>query len=303
LALNCGVPLTAPAGGQLLISADPLSLPVVDGVSTITVRGFKGDSEGGGPLPNGTQIFLTTPVGTIEERVEMREGLARAFLRSNGRAGRAAVVASSGAGVSVTLDPPVIIGNVEGINILLVADPPFASPPNFTSTINATVFDNHNNPLRDVPLIFSTTAGALASGGSIVRTDSLGQARDVLTLRNERSARVTAVSGSVSSNPVTVIREGAPGGPIVASISPSSGSLGQTLTVRVSGANFQNGATVSLGSGITVAVISTTANLMRATVNIAPDASPGSRDVTVTNPDGTTDTLQRGFTVLSLSRS
>jgi hypothetical protein len=172
LGIHCGgAPLTSPSGASLSISAHPLFIPVVDGVSTVTVRGLKSASDGGGPVPDGTQIFLTSPVGIIDERAETRGGEARAFLRSNGRAGRAAVVASSGAGVSVTLDPPVVIGNAEGINIMLIAQPAIASPPGFTSEIQAIAFGGDNVPLPGVPLIFSATAGALASAGTMLRTD------------------------------------------------------------------------------------------------------------------------------------
>ena len=52
----------------------------------------------------------------------------------------------------------VLIGNAQGINILVTATPATVRPPDFTSQIVATVFDNDNNPLSDVPLVFSTSA-------------------------------------------------------------------------------------------------------------------------------------------------
>ena len=70
-----GVPLTAPTGASLTIEALPRSIPAVGGTSTITVIGFRSEADGGGTLPNGTQIFFTTDLGIIEDRVTMQEGM------------------------------------------------------------------------------------------------------------------------------------------------------------------------------------------------------------------------------------
>jgi hypothetical protein len=268
-------------------------IPAVGGVSNVTVVAF----DGGGPVPNGTQIFLTTPIGTIEERVETEGGIARATLRSDGRSGDAAIVASSGAAASVTLNPPVTIGVSEAARIVLSAHPAVASAPDFTSEIVATVFDAGGGPLGNVPLVFSTTAGRLASAGSVLRTDSLGRATDRLSLGSEPLARVSASSGSVVSNPVTVSRAGVTG-PVVSAVNPSSGNPGQTLEVVISGSGFESGAQASFGGGISGTILSTTPTSIRVRLAISGDAVPGSRDVTVNNPvSGESDTLPRGFTV------
>ena len=212
------VPLTAPTGAELSITANPTAIPVIDGVSIITVVGFKSAEDGGGPLTDGTQIFFTTNVGLIEERVEMRNGVARGSLRSDGRAGLATVTALSGAGITAALENPVLLGNAEGINILLTANPPTVSPPDFTTDLVATVFDNDNNRMSGVPIIFTTDAGALASQSTSLRTNTSGQASDRLTLLSEASATVTVFSGAVASNTVTVSRGTEPG-PIVTSTS------------------------------------------------------------------------------------
>ncbi len=198
-----GVPLTAPTGAELSINANPTTIPVVNGISTITVTGFKSADDGGGPLTNGTQIFFTTNVGLIDEQVEMRGGIAQARLQSNGRAGSATVEARSGAGITATLANPVLIGNAGNINITVTANPATASRPDFTSDIVATVFDNDNNRLPDMPVIFSTSAGSLASQGSILTTNMNGQAFDRLTLEDvtsATSATVTVSSGTASGS-------------------------------------------------------------------------------------------------------
>ena len=301
---GCGgqVPLTAPKGAELFISANPTAIPVFEGVSTITVVGFKGADDGGGPLTDGTQIFFTTDVGTIEERVEMQNGVALGNLRSNGRAGLATVIARSGAGIAAPLANPVLIGNALGINILLTANPPTLTSPNFTTELVATVFDNSNNRMSDVPIIFTTSAGALASASTSLRTNANGQATDRLTLLSEDAATVIAFSGAVQSNPVTVNRgtTPAPTGPLVTSIRPSSGAPGQTLSVTITGANFQPGAVVSFGQGIAVNGV-TFVNSGTLIVNITIDPnvqiSTGGRDVTVTNPDGGSGSLPDAFLV------
>jgi len=303
---GCGgeVPLTATEGATLFITANPTAIPVFEGVSTITVVGFKAVADGGGPLTDGTQIFFTTDVGTIEERVEMQNGVARGTLRSNGRAGRATVIARSGAGIFAPLegDARVLIGNAEGINILLTANPPTLTSPNFTTELVATVFDNSNNRMSDVPIIFTTSAGALASASTSLRTNANGQATDRLTLLTEDSAEVKAFSGAIESNPVTVNRgtTPAPTGPLVTSIRPSSGAPGQTLSVTIHGANFQPGATVSFGQGIAVnGVTFVNSGTLIANITIDPSAqvSTGGRTVTVTNPDGGSGSLPDAFLV------
>ncbi|HSF18141.1 MAG TPA: IPT/TIG domain-containing protein [Vicinamibacteria bacterium] len=298
-----GVPLTAAAGAELSITANPTAIPVFDGASTITVVGFKGPDDGGGPLADGTQIFFTTNVGLIEERVEMRDGVARGTLRSNGRAGQANVTARSGAGITATLENPVLIGNAEGINILLTANPPTVSPPDFSTDLVATVFDNDNNRMAGVPIIFTTTAGALASQSSSLRTNALGQATDRLTLLEEASASVTAFSGAIASNAVTVGR-GAEPGPVVSSISPTSGQPGETLNVTINGLNFQPGAVVSFGEGISVnSVRFVNSNQLVANITIDPNIqnTSAARTVTVTNPDGTSGNLPNAFRIITPS--
>lgn len=300
ISMTCGgqVPLTAPSGAELTITANPTAIPVSNGVSTITVVGFKGADDGGGPLADGTQIFFTTNVGVIEERVEMQSGRAVAFLRSNGRAGLATVEARSGAGITATLANPVLVGNAQGINILVTAHPATVQPPDFTSDIVATVFDNDNNMMPGVPLIFSTSAGSLASQGSILRTNAAGQAMDRLTLANESSATVTVSSGAVSGS-VTVGRETVRN-PVVASVFPASGELGETLNVTITGLNFQPGATVSFGQGVRVNSVSfISSTLLQVNIAIDPGAriETQGRTVTVTNPDGGIGSLTDAFRI------
>jgi len=77
----------------------------------------------------------------------------------------------------------------------------------------------------------------------------------------------------------------APVTPMVISITPPSGSKGQSLTVSVSGANthFTDASVLNLGSGITVSSVKAiSATQLQAAILIAADATPGYRNVVVT---------------------
>src|SRR5438132_239771 len=86
--------------------------------------------------------------------------------------------------------------------------------------------------------------------------------------------------------------------PTIGSVSPSSGVQGASLTVTVTGANFQAGASAGFGAGITVSstTVVSSAQLSVALV-IGATAAMGARDVTVSSPDGQTVVLTGGFTV------
>ncbi|MCI0527182.1 MAG: right-handed parallel beta-helix repeat-containing protein, partial [Nitrospira sp.] len=88
--------------------------------------------------------------------------------------------------------------------------------------------------------------------------------------------------------------------PSVVSVSPDEGFQGApSLPVVINGTDFQPGATVSFGVGITVnSTLVASATQINANITIAAAAIPGFRDVTVTNPDLQSDTLPNGFEVL-----
>lgn len=79
--------------------------------------------------------------------------------------------------------------------------------------------------------------------------------------------------------------------PTLSSVSPNSGTQGQTVAVTLTGTNFESGATIGLtGTGITISnttVVSSTQ--ITARFAIAANAPPGARNVTVTTSGGTTN--------------
>ncbi|MFC1892860.1 matrixin family metalloprotease [Chloroflexota bacterium] len=86
--------------------------------------------------------------------------------------------------------------------------------------------------------------------------------------------------------------------PVVDSCDPNSAYPNERLTVNVHGENFQDGATVDFGTKVSITGV-TFINDNRLDVNIKvnPKATSGSRDVTVTNPDGQSGTKEACFYV------
>ena len=91
--------------------------------------------------------------------------------------------------------------------------------------------------------------------------------------------------------------------PSLLSLSPSSGSQTQSVEVVLTGEDFQEGAVWELnGTGVTVHNVQfVSSTTMNGTMDIALDAEPGARDLTVLNPDGQSATLTGAFTVMSPS--
>jgi PKD repeat protein len=75
-----------------------------------------------------------------------------------------------------------------------------------TVTLSAYVIDEGNNPIPNVPVTFTTSAGTLLIPRVV--TDSNGEARTVLT--TSRETRVRASVGAVDSNELTITANNAP---------------------------------------------------------------------------------------------
>jgi len=84
-----------------------------------------------------------------------------------------------------------------------------------------------------------------------------------------------------------------PGNPIISTVYPYSAKQGtSSITVRISGANFEQGCSLDFGQGISIVgeptVLSPTT--LEVTINIAGNATVGARTISITNPNG-----QRGI--------
>ncbi|MFT5313110.1 MAG: hypothetical protein ACI8Z9_001595, partial [Paraglaciecola sp.] len=87
--------------------------------------------------------------------------------------------------------------------------------------------------------------------------------------------------------------------PTVIELSPNSGEQSEVITLDIYGAEILPLSSVSVsGMGVTVSNVSyVSGTRLSADFTIAADAEDGVYAVTVTNPDGETDTLSNGFTV------
>ena len=84
----------------------------------------------------------------------------------------------------------------------------------------------------------------------------------------------------------------------ISSVNPNTGSTAGGTDITISGSGFQTGATVTLGglAATNVNVTSSTSITAKTPLGPASEQAGVPRDVVVTNPDGTSATLTRGFT-------
>jgi hypothetical protein len=84
--------------------------------------------------------------------------------------------------------------------------------------------------------------------------------------------------------------------PKINGLSPDSGVQGETVEVRIEGEDFQEGAQILTGTGLTVlSTVFIDATEIRVTIDISSNTSSGDRSVTVVNPDHQEDTKSDGF--------
>ena len=219
------------------LSANPLAIGLNGEVSVVTVIVSQSD---GNPPPNGTLVFLTTTLGTLPAQVETNNGRATASLVSGSQSGVATLEARSGTEVSNTVDVRV---GTELQNIVVVATPATLPAAGGETVIKATALGDDAEPLVNVPIVFSTTAGSLQSGGAVVRTDAAGEATDRLT--TTAAATVTATSGSTSGQ--ASVSLAAANVPPVANFtfSPASPVVGELIFFNASTSTDSDGSIVS----------------------------------------------------------
>jgi hypothetical protein len=114
------------------------------------------------------------------------------------------------------------------------------------------------------------------------------------------SFTVTDSAGNTDpSPPVRTITVASEAAPVLSAVSPTVGGQGTSnLSVTLSGSNFLPSPTCGFGSGITVnSCTQNSSTQITANINILSSAVIGSRNVTVTNTDGQSSTLNNSFTV------
>ncbi|MDH3403317.1 MAG: Ig-like domain-containing protein [Acidobacteriota bacterium] len=180
LAPACDRPTpVAPEGSTLTITANPAKIPI-DGTSSITVLARKLD---GTPVNGGTEISLSTNLGTIEELVRTDPGgVARATLTGDGRVGTAMVQAFSGAAGEASIE--VTIGGLAAF-LEVSANPLVIPRDGGVTNLLAQAFDVDGTPLSGAFISFRSEIGTLATGGASQQTGNSGQVTDTLTVTRE----------------------------------------------------------------------------------------------------------------------
>ncbi len=282
------VPLLAPAGTVISMVSTTNVLPIngaTDVVAVLIENGSTGTGTGnnaatgssGTPVHNGTLVSFTTSLGKIEP-AEARTNNGRVTVKftADGRSGTAIVTAYSGA-ARQTLE--VLIGGAAAERVLVTANPTSLPSSGGTSTVTARVEDASGNPLRGVPVAFTTTSGTLSPVSAV--TNEAGLATVALT--TNAAATVTATAGGKQGNAALTLRSSSSlslsipagsvtvGAPATFTITPQTGTAGGVLSNVV--IRFGDGGSRTLGT-ITGA---TTVNYIYSSVGI--------HDVTVSSTD------------------
>ncbi len=136
--------------------------------------------------------------------------------------------------------------------------------------------------------------GVTVSGITVVN-DTTVTATFTITATATLSARTVSVTapGGVSNTVTFTVQ-----GPTLASITPATGLHNTTVPVTLTGTNLTGatGVTIS-GAGVTCTVTSSTSTTVSANCAITNAAAHTARSVSVTTPNGTTNTLTGAFTV------
>jgi hypothetical protein len=216
------IALVAPSNSSITLFSN-LTTINLGGSAQITATVIEG---GGTPVHDGTEITFTTTIGTIDPvTLQTDDGKATVTLRPGSQSGTAVVRAFSGGTQSGPLE--IIVGAAAVSRVVLTGNPSTVSATRGgTVTLSAFVIDEGNNPIPNVPVTFTTTAGTLAI--SRVTTDANGEARTVLT--TTRETRVRASVGAVDSNELTITANNAP----QISITPTPSSVAENVPVTFS---------------------------------------------------------------------
>jgi hypothetical protein len=211
----------APGGALLFLIAEPTQIGF-NGTSTLTVTGTE---ETGVPLPDGTKVsFGVDLAGNVSpSTVQLLSGTATSTYHATFTAGEITITATSGsveANTTIT-----VVDNIQQ-NVFVSANPTTFPTGGGTSLISAVVTDDSGKPVVGTGVQFSTTAGTLQSGGSVIETNGNGVATDVLV--TTENATVTASTDDGFSGQTTIL---VGVGRIVChmSVSNTSPKVGQTV--------------------------------------------------------------------------
>ena len=205
----------------LILSANKSSLKTNGDTALITVIGITADGEA---VHDHTLVTFTATLGTMPVSVEMMDGRATVEFISGSQNGTAKITARSGNNVSDPLE--ITIGSGALAVLTLNAVPALLEPGGGYALISVYTFDAAMNPLADIAVILSTSAGELDHGNTVRLTDKNGLVSE--NLYTEKTATVTALSGSISKNVTIAVGENVlPTSNFT--ISPGSVKIGETV--------------------------------------------------------------------------
>lgn len=188
------VPLTSPTGSSISVSIDQAALPVN---GQATVRAIVTEVTGT-PVHNGTQVNFTSALGVFTPpAAETVNGVAITLFNAGSVSGTTRINAysggaSTGSGNSSSSGVEVRIGAAAAGSVSLQVIPPTVGQNGGSVTATALVMDPSGNPMRGVPVLFSSDAGTLSSANVV--TDVNGYA--TTNLVTTRSATITARVGT-----------------------------------------------------------------------------------------------------------
>ncbi|MCP3910047.1 MAG: hypothetical protein GY713_03740, partial [Actinomycetia bacterium] len=186
---GCDDPPIAPESSMLAISANPSTIGI-NGSSVITVNLIR---TGGRPVDDGTEVLLSTNLGTIPAvALTDHRGVATATLQAGDQEGTAMVNASSGSATSTT---QVTVARAS----LQVSANPSTVRPGSTSTVTiiATIGSSGQPVAAGTEILLTTTLGEVPD---LVTTDGRGIAKATFDAQHTLgTARVTARLGAAAA--------------------------------------------------------------------------------------------------------
>jgi adhesin/invasin len=217
------VPLLAPTGSTITLTSLATVLPA-NGTTSIIAQVIE---SGGTPPHSGTFVTFTTSMGSVQPSEAETDIAGRVIVKyiAGGASGTATITAlSGGVSASGTNAIKILIGSAGVGRVNMGANPTLVPTQGGTSVITAVVIDVNGNPLPNVSVSFSTTAGTLAD--AIVNTDQSGLAQT--TLRTSQTATVTASVGAAAASGTAP-----PATPAAPATGSTSGQASATVTVGV----------------------------------------------------------------------
>lgn len=177
--------------------------------------------------------------------------------------------------------------------------PVTSAPPGQPLSLTATATDNV--AVQSITLYYRPMGGSYANRAMVKTTGNSYAA----TLEGSLITAPGIEYYLEASDGISVTRSGTPAlpwqvavhdKPTVTSVTPSSGPADGGTSVTITGSNFKTGTTVTFGGAACGSVVRVSSTQITCTTSAH---FPEQVDVMVTNPDGKTGTLLRGFTYTS----